>query len=203
MENVLDIAGAYLIYNKETIIYALKVPRSKNAAYTMNFIEPVISNKPRVYLNSNHFLSGPALYILKEPCSKYRNVYICNSSQLEPLAEYIQQILEGESAQCPTERIYTSNIIRRIDDGNIFINDGEVMLASNCSSHQRELKGSFFIQFSSCMLKLNGEEYTNSIVKIVCSYHGRKGKLNSAHKPYSIRILTGSTFGVTSTHKSS
>lgn len=159
VENVLDIASAYIVYNKDIIIYILKVPKIKNVEYTLNFMESVIStNRTRIYLTSNYYLSGPTLYSTKEPCSKYRNIYICPSSLLEPMAECVQQIIKGATAQCPTERVYSNNIVRRIDDGSVFVNNADVILASNCSNQQRELKGAFLIQFSSCMLKLNGEE---------------------------------------------
>lgn len=166
VENVLDIASAYIIYNKDTIIYILKVPRVKKAEFTMNYIEPVISNKTRIYLTSNYYLNGPTLYSIKSLCSKYRDIYICPTSKLEPMAECIQQIIRGGTAQCPMERVYTSNIVKRVDDSNLIINDANIQLASNCSTQQRELKGSFLIQFSSCMLKLNGEEYANNNIEI-------------------------------------
>lgn len=166
-ENILDIASAYIIYSKDIIIYILKVPRIKNAEYSLNFVESVIStNRTRIHLASNYYLSGPKFHTIKEPCSKYRNIYICPSSLLEPMAECIQQIIKGETAQCPTERVYSNNSIRRIDDGNILINDADVILASNCSNQRRELKGAFLIQFSSCMLNLNGEEYSNNNLEI-------------------------------------
>ncbi|XP_062557727.1 uncharacterized protein LOC134222581 [Armigeres subalbatus] len=41
VENVLDIASAYIIYNKDTIVYILKVPRVKNAEYTLNYVESI------------------------------------------------------------------------------------------------------------------------------------------------------------------
>lgn len=166
VENVLDIASAYVIYNKDVIIYILKVPKIKNSEYMLNFVESVISNKTRIYLTSNYYLSGPILYSTKAPCSKYKNIYICPSSQLEPMAECIQHIIKGENAQCPTERVYSDNIVRIVDDGNIFINDADMTIASNCSNTQRKLKGAFLIQFSSCTLKLNEEEYANNNIEI-------------------------------------
>lgn len=62
--------------------------------------------------------------------------------------------------------MYTNNIVKSINDGIVFINDADIQLASNCSNQQRHLKGAYLIQFSSCMLKLNGEEYTNSNIEI-------------------------------------
>lgn len=166
VENVLDIASAYIIYNKDTIVYILKVPRVKNAEYTLNYVESVISNNTRIFLTSHYYLNGPTLYSTKSPCPKYRDIHICPTSQLEPATECIQQIMKGETAQCPMEKVYKGNIIRKVDDGSIFINNADIQLASNCSNQQRELKGSFLIQFSSCMLKLNGEEYSNSNIEI-------------------------------------
>lgn len=166
IQNVLDIAGAYIIYNKNTIVYTLKVPRIKNVEFTMNYIDSVISNKTKIYLTSNYYLIGPTSYSTKSLCPKFRNIYVCPNSQLDPVPECVQQIVRGETAQCPMERMYTNNIVKSINDGIVFINDADIQLASNCSNQQRHLKGAYLIQFSSCMLKLNGEEYTNSNIEI-------------------------------------
>ncbi|XP_058465476.1 uncharacterized protein LOC131439016 [Malaya genurostris] len=166
VENVLDISSAYVMYSKETIIYILKIPKIKNAEYTMNFVESIISNQTRIHLTSTYYLNGPIVYSTKSQCPKYKHIYICPSSQLEPVVECVQQIIKGENAQCPTERVYNSKTIRKINEGNILVNDANVVLTSNCSNHQRELKGTFLIQFSSCMLKLDGEEFSNSNLEI-------------------------------------
>lgn len=160
--NVLDIASVYVIYSKEKIIYTLKIPRIKDTAYKLNFIEPIVSNNLRIQLNAKFYLEGPKPFLSKTPCSKSKNLFICSSSQIEPVTECIQQLITDQPANCTMERTYGKNIINRIDDANIVLNDADLSLSSNCSTQERKLQGSFLIQFHHCTLRLNGEEYTNN-----------------------------------------
>ncbi|XP_062551400.1 uncharacterized protein LOC134216555 [Armigeres subalbatus] len=156
----LDFASAYVVSSKEAIAYILKIPRIKEAEYNLNYIEPVISNNSRIHISTNLYLQGQTSFSIKSPCMMNRNLYICSSSQIEPVTRCIQKLMGGESAECPTERTYTNNIIKRIDDSNIVINDAEVTLTSNCTL-KRKLKGSFLVQFSNCTLFINNEMYSN------------------------------------------
>ena len=169
--NVLDKATSYVIYNKDTIIYTLKIPRIKKTEYTLNYIEPVTVNKSRIHLTPRFYLRGNPPCVLRSLCPLIRNVYICESSQLEQPSECIKQILTGETAKCPMEHSYTENDVRRINDANILINNGEVILTLNCSTQHRDaitrvLKGSFLIQYHNCKLRINDEEFSNMDVEI-------------------------------------
>ncbi|XP_055622395.1 uncharacterized protein LOC129765963 [Toxorhynchites rutilus septentrionalis] len=157
----LDFASAYVVSSKESIAYILKVPRIKDAEYDLNFIEPVIFNNSRISISTNYYLQGPSSFALKSLCEMSRNVYVCSSTQLEPITKCIQQLMRGESATCPMERTYTNGIIKRVDDSNVIINDAEISITSNCSLNHRKLKGSFLVQFSNCTLFINDEMYSN------------------------------------------
>lgn len=162
----LDFASAYAVQSKETIVYILKIPRIKDVEYDLNFIEPVILNSSRISIPTNYYLDGPSSFALTTPCRTSRNIYICANSQLEPLTECIKQLTNGEPAQCPTEHIYSNNIIKQITDGNIIVNDGDTLLTSNCLSKPMPLKGSYLIQFANCSVQINNEEFANTNVEI-------------------------------------
>lgn len=161
LDNVLDIASAYVMHNENSLIYALKIPRIKDVSYELNYVEPIINNGSRVYLHSNYILIGPNTYYVKTQCPKIRNLYVCNNPQLEALEECAQQLLNGNSAECPTERAYGKNLIKRINEFNIVVSNANITMSSNCLAHQKQLFGSFLIQFSNCSVNLNGEEFSN------------------------------------------
>lgn len=163
LDNVLDIASVYVIYSKEMIIYTLKIPRIKNVVYKLNFIEPVVQNNRKIQLSANFYLDGPKPYLSKTPCSKSKNLFICSSSQVEPLTECIEQLITGKPAYCNVERTYGKNFIKRVNDANIVVNAADLIMSSNCSAQERKLQGSFLIQFQQCTLKLDNEEYDNSV----------------------------------------
>lgn len=162
IDNILDISSAYVLFNRNEIIYTLKVPRVKDVEYQLSYIEPVITNNHRIHLSMKYYLKGPSSFLTNTPCAMHRNEYICNYSQLYPLEECIQQLVDGKSAQCPLEKVYGRNIIKRIDDANIMVSAENITLKSNCTGQERQLHGSFLIQFSNCNIKLNSEEYANS-----------------------------------------
>jgi hypothetical protein len=64
------------------------------------------------------------------------------------------------------EKVYGRNVIKRIDDGNVMVSAENVTLTSNCTGQDRELRGSYLIQFSGCSIRLNDEVYANSNVDV-------------------------------------
>lgn len=161
MDSILDIASVYIIYSKDMIIYTLKIPRIKNVIYRLNFIEPVVQNNTKIQLHANFYLDGPKPYLSQTPCSKTKDLFICSSSQIEPMTECIEQLITGKPAYCNVERTYGKNFIKRVDDANIVVNAADLLMSSNCSAQERKLQGSFLIQFQQCTLKLDEEEYAN------------------------------------------
>lgn len=161
LDNVLDIASAYVMHNQNSVIYALKIPRIKDINYELNYLEPIVNNGSRIHLHSNFVLLGPKSYYVKTKCPRMRNVYVCNNPQLEALEECAQQLLDGNSAECPMEKVYSTDLVKKINEFNIVISNANVTMSSNCLAHQKHLFGSFLIQFSNCTINLNGEEFTN------------------------------------------
>ncbi|XP_055624672.1 uncharacterized protein LOC129778992 isoform X1 [Toxorhynchites rutilus septentrionalis] len=166
VDSILSTANAYAVLNNEIFMYILKIPRIKNVQYTLNFIEPVIVDHHRVHLQTQFYLKGQKSFMLKSACSKANAMFICSSTDLEPLTGCMQQLVSGNTAECPIERTYGNKTIRKINDGNIVVNAINVTLSSNCSVTQRTLQGSFLIQYSNCTLKLDDEEYVNTNMEI-------------------------------------
>lgn len=105
LDNILDISSVYVLFGKDEIIYTLKIPRVKEVEYQLCYIEPVISNNHRIHLTTMYYLKGPNLFLSSTPCTRHKNEYVCKSPQLEPLGECIQQLVAGEPAKCPIEKV--------------------------------------------------------------------------------------------------
>ena len=131
VNDIYDISIAYMLFGKDEIIYTLKIPRIKKVKYQLSFIEPVISHNHRLHLKAKYYLKGPSSFLTNTPCKPYKNQFICDGSQLEPLEKCIQQLVIGEPADCPIEKVYGQNIIRKIDDANIMISATSVILTTN------------------------------------------------------------------------
>lgn len=159
--DILDIASAYILHNAQQIIYVLKIPKIKAVNYKLYYVEPVISNGSRIHIQANYLIKGIRSYTVQSPCPRLKNLYICSSSKLKLADQCITKLISGNSADCPIEKAYGHNHIKRIDEVNIFINDGNTTLSSNCLEESRALVGSFLIQVSNCSVYMDGEEYVN------------------------------------------
>ncbi|XP_062551054.1 LOW QUALITY PROTEIN: uncharacterized protein LOC134216039 [Armigeres subalbatus] len=168
VDDMLNIASAYAVYNNEMFMYILKIPKIKDVQYKIGLIEPVIANNLRIHLTAQFYIEGQNAFMSKNPCPKMKDLSICSSicPPLEPPTECIQQLVSGQhTAKCPMERIYEAKTIRKITEGNIMVTGSNITLSSNCSS-ERLLNGSFLIQYSNCTVKLDDEEYANSDMEI-------------------------------------
>lgn len=165
-ESVLEITRAYVITTKNSIKYILRIPRLTNEIYSFYQIEPIISNGTRIHLEANYYLNGTTPYSTRSTCDRKIDQFICHSTQLESPSKCIQKLMSGSSAHCPMEKIYGRNIIKRINDATIIINEADIVLKSNCSMHNNRLEGSYLIQFSECAILLDGEQFTNTNVEI-------------------------------------
>lgn len=159
--DILDIASTYVLHNARQIIYVLKIPKIKAINYELYYIEPIINNGSKVHIQSNYLLKGIKSYTIQSPCPRLKNLYICSSSQLKLADQCIAKLISGNSADCTIEKAYSRNQIKRIDEVNIIINDGNTTLSSNCLEEPRVLTGSFLVQFSNCSVYVDGEEYVN------------------------------------------
>lgn len=164
--DILDVASAYIIHNAQQIIYVLKIPKIKAINYELYYIEPIIHNGSKIHIQSNYLLKGIKSYSLQSLCPKLKNLYICSSSQLKSADPCITTIISGNSADCPMEKTYGQNHIKRIDEVNIIISDGNITISSNCLEQPKKLIGSFLIQVANCSLYIDGEEYVNLDISI-------------------------------------
>lgn len=65
--DILDIAGAYILHNALQIIYVLKIPKIKAINYELYYIEPIINNGSKIHIQSNYLLKGIKSYTVQSP----------------------------------------------------------------------------------------------------------------------------------------
>lgn len=159
--DILDIASVYILHNAHQIIYVLKIPKIKAINYELYYIEPIVNNGSKIHIQSNYLLKGIKTYSVQSLCPKMKNLYVCSSSELKPADPCLSRIISGSPADCPMERTYGQNHIKRINEVNIIVNDGNITLSSNCLEEPKELIGSYLIQISNCSVYMDGEEYIN------------------------------------------
>lgn len=159
--DILDIASAYILHHTKQIVYVLKIPKIKAINYELFYVEPITNNGSKIHVRTNYFLKGIKLYTMRSLCPRIKDLYICSSSQTRLADSCITKLMSGSPTECSMEKTYGQNHIKRINEVNIIINDGNLTLSSNCLEHPKKLVGSFLVQISNCTAYMDGEEYIN------------------------------------------
>lgn len=166
-EELLTQSTAQVILNTTHIAYILKIPQLSKNVYEYNYIDSTIKNGKRIMLQQNFLLKNTThVFELSKPCEKQDSYYLCDTSSLSYTSECIQLLIRGQHSSCNFEKVYSNGIIKRINDGTIFVNNIIIDISSNCSNANQMLNGTFLIQFEQCSLYIDGELYSNYDITI-------------------------------------
>lgn len=161
-EELLSQADAQVLLNHTHIIYMLKVPQVSATIYEYNYVDSIIKSGKRISLNKNYIVKNYThIFEVTEPCEERNNYFLCESTQLAPINECIYKLINGQHSNCTFEKVYSTGLIKRINDGIILINNAIAEITSNCTNSSQPLNGSFLIQINQCDVHINGELYTN------------------------------------------
>ena len=161
-EELLSQSEAQVMLNNTHIIYMLKVPRVSTGIFEYDYIDSIITASKRISLNKNYIIRNAThVYEVNQPCKDKDDYFLCEGSQVEPVNDCIYKLATGQHSNCIYEKVYSTGLVKRINDGTILINDAVAEVSSNCSNSSQPLKGSFLIQFTECNLHINGELYAN------------------------------------------
>lgn len=161
-EELLSSSTAQVTLNHTHIAYILKVPQFSKNEYEYDFMDSVIKYNKRIALKQNHLMRNAThIYELIQPCTDQGEYFLCEHSNLIPTTECIDRILRGQHSNCTFEKTYSRGLVKRINEGTIFINDAVITVSSNCTNSNQFLNGSFLIHFEDCSLQVNGEYFSN------------------------------------------
>ncbi|XP_049290401.1 uncharacterized protein LOC125767646 [Anopheles funestus] len=162
-EELLVNAKAQVSMNKTHVMYILKYPYESKETFEYWYIDSILKDKKRLFLNNNHIIKNQThVYESLQPCEEKDNSkYLCDSMHLNPSTECIQRLVQGKHANCTYEKVYYNGLIKRINDEFILINDANITISSNCNNSTRLFNGSYLIQFENCSIYINNEEYPN------------------------------------------
>lgn len=199
-EELLSRSTAQVIFNVTHIAYVLKIPQLSQNIYEHDYIDSTIKNQKRIMIEQNFLLKNEThVFELTQPCEEQSDYYLCDSTSLSFTTDCIQQLIRGQHSNCNFEKVYSNGLIKRINDGTIFINDALADITSNCSNSNQKLNGTFLIQFEQCSLHINGELYSNFEVTIggrpYLPTTGQLGKRNKHHRRPTTRIPKESHIG--------
>lgn len=167
-DDLMSQSTAQVMTNSTHIAYMLKVSQITKPHYEYVYVEPLIKSDKRVALQHNYFLLDDSdVYELKHQCKEKYDHFLCEDHQLTPANECLHRLLNGNTANCTFEKVYSNQgVIKSIKEGIIIINNAIVDLKSNCSDHNQNLNGSYLIIFEQCTVKINGQLYINDETSI-------------------------------------
>lgn len=166
-EELLTRSTAQVILNTTHIAYILKIPKISQNVYEYDYIDSTIKNKRRIFIERNYLLKNAThVFELHQPCEEQNDFYLCDSNFLSHTSECIGMLIQGQHSNCSFEKVYSNGLIKRINDGTIFINNAIADVSSNCSNANQRLNGTFLIQFEECNLYINGELFSNFEITI-------------------------------------
>lgn len=166
-EKLLSKSSTQVTMNNTHILYMLKIPQLSSEIYQYEFIDSLIQDQKRIHLDSNYILFNDTItFEINSECIQDDNIFICDSKLMKTPNECIHKLIRIQHANCTFDKVYSTGIVKRIDEATILLNNVNLSLQSNCSNNVQSLEGSYIIQFEQCELYLDNNIYTNFIVKI-------------------------------------
>ena len=165
-EHMLTKATAQVAMNTTHVIYMLKIPQLSDETFNYEYVEALIHDQKRITLQSNYILVNKShVYETRSPCSQDLDYFLCDPDMLKITNQCVNNLTQMQHANCSYEKVYTTGIVKRINDATILLNNVNTTLQSNCSNNTHILEGSFLIQFSECILHLEDNHYSNAIIE--------------------------------------
>lgn len=166
-EELLSRSTAQVIFNVTHIAYILKIPQLSQNTYEYDYIDSTIKNNRRIIVERNFLLKNEThVYELENSCDQQTDYYLCDTTSLRHTTDCVEQLIRGQHSNCNFEKVYSNGLIKRVNDGTIFINNAIADVTSNCSNSNQRLNGTFLIQFEQCSLHINGELHSNFEITI-------------------------------------
>lgn len=166
-EDLLTKATAQIALNNTHVMYMLKVPQISTEVYEYEYVSPLIQNQSRIYVESNYYISNKShIFEISDQCKEDLEYYLCDSEFIKPSNPCINNLIQLQHANCTYEKVYSSGIIKRINDATILLNNVNLTLKSNCNNNTQVLEGSYLIQFDQCDLYLDNHQFSNYFMEM-------------------------------------
>lgn len=166
-ENLLTRATAQIAMNNTHVMYMLKVPQKSTEIYEYEYINPLIQNQSRIHVESNYYITNKShTFETSKQCEEDSEYFLCDNESLKPTSSCINNLIQSQHANCTYEKVYSSGIIKRINEATILLNKVNITLKTNCSNNTQILEGSYLIQFEQCELHLDNHHFSNYIMEL-------------------------------------
>ncbi|XP_055617421.1 uncharacterized protein LOC129762873 [Toxorhynchites rutilus septentrionalis] len=165
-EELLTKINTQIAINNTHVIYMMKIPQLSNEVYDYEYINPLIHNETRIHVESNYVINNKShIFEVSRKCEKDAEYFLCEPESLKIANLCIKNLIQLRHANCTHEKVYSTGIIKRINDATILLNNVNITIQSNCSHLNQLLEGSYLINFAQCEIYLGHNQYTNMIME--------------------------------------
>ena len=152
VNNLLLVSKVKILQNDELIHYILKIPKIKNYCNYLK-IYPVSHKNSIVKLEFNEAAKCNDFVYPISDCVKTTSEQICRPV----LSPCLTNLLNNDTAECPTESSYHVETIREVDDGIIILNN--VIETVITDANNVTINGTFLITFINS-IKINNTVFS-------------------------------------------
>lgn len=167
MEQVYEFLEISAFYNMSKLIFVIKIPALKNVTYNYLMLESVPKENQIINLPSKTaMISDDKTYFIIKDCRKIEGHRICN--QNSDLADFsndacFSKLLRGMAGTCVFEKYNNLKEIKQITNNHVIVKSkSPVKIQTNCGITNRNLTGSFLIQYRNCSINLDGTIFENT-----------------------------------------
>ena len=166
VEQVYQFLELSAYYNNTELIFVVYIPLLDDTKFNTIILEPIpVGNRTLILPASTAMQSGNRTYFITSDCTRVENYAICEQQNLLDVSKdsCYSKLLLGSSGNCSfTERL-NLNEVKLLNSNHIIIkSDSKSEVRSDCGIIERNLKGTYLIEFHNCSVFVNGSRFQNT-----------------------------------------
>ncbi|XP_035773875.1 uncharacterized protein LOC118456872 [Anopheles albimanus] len=152
------------VYKDQIIHLLVKIPKFRNEKYSMLRIEPIPKNESIIQMQSKYAVVNKEESYLTNEFRLIEGEYIIKATEMYNITgnQCEHQLLRANPGECVTTYHDNNTEVTAIENYGILVKSTQaVTLENTCEFGNRNISGSFFINFRNCTVSVNGVKYEN------------------------------------------
>lgn len=164
-EQVYDYLDVTAFFNQSKLIFIIEVPLIQDNAYNSFLLEALpVGNKIMNLPTNTAMTKENNTYFIIQKCQRIEGNSICTRENLMnySLDTCYSKLLRGQPGNCTFVNYKNEDLIKPLTSRHIIINSKHFStIRSSCGITQRNVTGTFLIEFCNCSVTVNETTFTN------------------------------------------
>ncbi|XP_058450869.1 uncharacterized protein LOC131430160 [Malaya genurostris] len=152
-------------HNQSLLTFIVSIPQTENSIYNHLLLEPLpVGQKILKPPASTALQSISATYFVISDCQRVQNNYLCTPDNLVNFTgdPCFSKLLQGSSGNCTFLECTNPTGIIKLTNNHLLLKQVKSLeVKSSCDLSNRNLSGTFLIEFHNCSISLNDTQYNN------------------------------------------